>query len=99
MKGVGQMRIYLIDTIRKHASTVFGLGPMVDSGWYSSGYDRATVPLFTDLLKSPKKPHEVYPAYPRVLFTDYEVVDRELFGSAAILNVSRLHPVHISCIS
>ncbi|KAF9790700.1 hypothetical protein BJ322DRAFT_988395, partial [Thelephora terrestris] len=54
---------------------------------YSTNYDRSTVPVFVHLLKSHKKPNDLYAMYPRVLFTNYEVSDAELFGSAAILNI------------
>ena len=85
MKGVKQMRIYLIDHSRKHGPKIFGLSAKAE--YYAMNYDRSTTPEFVELLKSPKKPDEIYPMYPRVLFTNYEVVDKELFGSSAILNV------------
>jgi hypothetical protein len=44
--------------------------------------------MFVNLLGSHKKKDEQYALYPRVLFTNYEVSDTELFGSPAILNVS-----------
>ena len=82
------MRIYLIDNARKHAPKIFPAGPNAEC--YATNYDRSTVPEFVDLLKNPKKPQEAYPTYPRVLFTNYVVVDKELFRSDAILNVC--HP-------
>ena len=82
------MRIYLIDTVRKHASPIFSIKSVTDSECDSTRYDHSTAQVFANLLKSPKKPEEEYAMYPRVLFTDYEVVDTELFGSHAILNVS-----------
>jgi len=91
MKGVQQMRIYLIDTVRKKASEIFFIDSAKENQYYSANYDRSTIPALTDLLKSPKKPNEQYAMYPRVLFTNYEVVNEELFGSHAILNVSQLH--------
>ena len=42
---------------------------------------------FFNLLKNPKKPDKTYPAYPQVLFTNYEVIDKELFDSTTILNI------------
>lgn len=90
MKGVGQMRIYLVDNVQKNAPKIFHLDPRQEC--YATNYDRLAVPVFVDLLKSPKKPHEAYPTYPRVLFTNYEVVEKELFGSVAILNVCIPHP-------
>jgi hypothetical protein len=91
MKGVRQIRTYLIDNARKYGPKIFGLDLKAD--YYSTEHDRSTVPVFVDLLKNPKKPQEPYPMYPRVLFTDYKVVDKELFGSTAILNVSEF-PIH-----
>ena len=88
MKGTKQMRSYLIDTVRKHASTIFSIESVADSKYYSAKYDRSMMPVFADLLKSPKNPGEQYPTYPRVLFTNYQVTEEELFGSHAILNVS-----------
>ena len=85
MKGVKQMRVYLIDNARKYGPKIFSIS--CDAECYSTNYDRATTPEFVDLLKNPKKPHETYPTYPRLLFTNYEVINRELFGSTAILNV------------
>ena len=58
---------------------------------YSADYDRSEIPAVADLLKSPKRLNEQYTLFPRVLFTNYEVVDKELFGSSAILNVSWFH--------
>ena len=90
MKGVKQMRTYLIDGVRKHGSQIFCTG--LPGEYYTTNYNRSAVPRFVELLGSPKKPDEVYPAYPRVLFTNYEVVEKELFGSTAILNVRPSHP-------
>ena len=94
MKGVKAMRIYVIDTVRKSASKIFSVPSATDNTYYATSYDRSTVPAFVDLLKSPKQPHEAFAIYPRVLFTNYEVVDKELFGSSAILNVSQSHSIH-----
>ena len=88
MKGAKQMRSYLIDTVRKHASVIFSIESAADSKYYSAKYDRSMMPVFSNLLKSPKNPNEEYPTYPRVLFTNYQVIEEELFGSHAILNVS-----------
>jgi hypothetical protein len=93
MKGVKQMRTYLIDTVWKSAPAIFSIGSVTDHNSYSTHYDRSTIPAFVDLLKSPKKPQEEYPTYPWVLFTNYEVVNEELFGSSAILNVCLFHPL------
>ena len=91
MMGVKQMRTYLIDNVRKHGSKIFHIGPAAEC--YATNFNRSTVPEFVELLKNPKKPDDPYPAYPRVLFTNYEVVNKELFGSTAILNVRCSHPV------
>jgi hypothetical protein len=82
------MRTRLIDTVRKHASQILSLNPAVDAVCYTRGYNRTTVPAFSNLLKSSKS-NEEYALYPRVLFTSYEVNNAELFGSHAILNVRR----------
>ena len=91
MKGVRQMRTHLIDNVQKKASEIFSINSVKDNYCYSASYDRSTNPVLADLLKSPKKPNEEYPVYPRVLFTNYEIVNEELFGSCAILNVSKPH--------
>jgi hypothetical protein len=84
------MRIYIIDNVRSHAFNIFRLSSNPEC--YKTAYDRSTTPEFVDLLKNPKKPDKAFPPHPRVLFTNYEVVDKELFGSVAIQNVCRLHP-------
>ena len=84
------MRTYLIDNVRKHAPKIFHISPEAEC--YSSDYDRSATQAFVDLLKSPKKPQETYPVYPRVLFTNYKVINKERFGSTAILNVRNFHP-------
>ena len=85
MKGIKQMRIYLIDHAWKHGPKIFGLSAKAE--YYVMNYDCSTTPEFVKLLKSSKKLDEIYPMYPWVLFTNYEVIDKELFGSGAILNV------------
>ncbi|KAF9779196.1 hypothetical protein BJ322DRAFT_1172217 [Thelephora terrestris] len=87
IKGAGHSRIYLIDTVRRNASKIYSLGPTISVDFYSKDYHRATVPMFVNLLGSHKKKDEQYALYPRVLFTNYEVSDTELFGSPAILNI------------
>jgi hypothetical protein len=91
MKGVKQLRTYLVDNVRKHGPKIFCINPKAEC--YASSYDRSTTPEFVDLLKNPKKPLDAYPVYPRVLFTNYEAIDKELFGSIAILNVCLSHPI------
>ena len=89
MKGVKAMRINIIDTVRKNTSKIYSIPSATDNTYYSTNYDRSTVPAFLSLLKSPKQPDEAYTTYPQVLFTNYKVSDEELFGSSAILNVSQ----------
>jgi hypothetical protein len=89
------MRIYLIDTVRKHASKIFALNPPIDVQVYAKDYDRSTIPALVELLKSPKKPDELHATYPRILFKDYTVDNAKLFGSVAILNVSPFHLVDV----
>lgn len=88
------MRTYLIDHVRKHASLILSIGSQPE--WHYTNYDRSTAPELVDLLRNPKKPNEDYPTYPRVLFTNYTVVEKELFGSAAIANVFYCHSPLIS---
>ena len=91
------MRIYLIDTVRKNAPAIFSIKSVTDNECYSKGYDRSTIPALANLLKSPRKQHEEYATFPRVLFTNYEVIEEELFGSPAILNVGQFCLVDFSC--
>ena len=92
LKGAKDFRGSLIDNVRKRATDIFSINS-VTAECYSTGYDRSQIPAITDLLKSPKKPDEQYALYPRVLFTNYEVVDAELFGSSALLKVSQFYPI------
>lgn len=92
MQGAGALRTYLIDTIRKNASKIFSLGPEILVEYYAKDYNRSAIPKLANLLQSPKKPGEQFTMYPRVLFTNYEVDDAQLFGSPAILNVSLSRP-------
>ena len=89
IKGAKDFRSYLIDNVRKRAVTIFSIKSVTDAGQYSvsASDNRSQVPAFTDLLKNPKKPNEQYAVFPRVLFTDYEVVQAELFGSSTLLKV------------
>jgi hypothetical protein len=89
IKGAKDFRSYLIDNVRKRAVTIFSIKSVTDAGQYSvsASDNRSQVPAFTDLLKNPKKPDEQYAVFPRVLFTDYKVVQAELFGSSALLKV------------
>jgi hypothetical protein len=64
-----------------------GKFPLAPSDSVSASDNRSQMPAFTDLLKNPKKPDEQYAVFPRVLFTDYEVVQAELFGSSTLLKV------------
>lgn len=88
MKGIQQMQIYLIDTVQKKASEIFFIDSTRESQYYSANYDHLTISVLTDLLKSSKKLNKQYTIYSQVLFMNYEVVNKEPFGSHAILNVS-----------
>lgn len=79
------MRTYLIDNVRKHAPKIFAIDSRLE--WYSANFNRSSMPELVKLLKNPKQPDETYPLHPRVLFTDYEAIEKDLFGSVAILNV------------
>jgi len=92
VKGVKQMRVHLINTVRNSAADIFSISSVTSDKCYSKGYDRTTIPAITDLWKNPKEPNEMYAMYPAVLFTDYTVAAAELFGSTAILNVSKFIP-------
>ena len=85
MKVIKQMQIYLINNAQKYGPKILCIG--CNAECYSTNYDCTTIPEFVSLLKNPKKTHNTYPTYPQVLFTNYEVIDKELFGSIAILNV------------
>ena len=87
LKGAKDFRGYLIHHARDEAPVIFSIGS-VTREQYAANYDRTGISAITDLLKSPKKPNEQYALYPRILFTNYEVVDTELFGSSAITKVS-----------
>jgi hypothetical protein len=39
MKGIKQMRTYLIDTVRKSAPAIFSIGSVTDHNSYSTRYD------------------------------------------------------------
>lgn len=86
MVGAKEFRSTLVSNIRDEAVTIFSINGMTRLD-YSLGYDRSTNPVITSLLKSPKKPDDQYALYPRVLFTNYEVVNTELFGSSTLLKV------------
>ena len=96
LNGATKLRIYLIDTVRKNASKIFALGPAITVDYYAKDYDRSTIPRFVELLQSPKNPGEQFAMYPRVLFTNYEFDETQLFGSPAILNVSPSHPLNLT---
>ncbi|KAF9793538.1 hypothetical protein BJ322DRAFT_1017019 [Thelephora terrestris] len=87
MMGAKSARTALIDTVRKNASRIFAIRLVTDVEMYAKCYNRSTVPVFANLLKSPKNPDETYATYPCILFKNYEVDNRGLFGSVAILNI------------
>ena len=89
LKGAKDFRGSLISNVRNEAVAIFAIDSATKLD-YSIGFDRSTKPAIVDLLKSPKKPDEQYALYPRVLFTNYEVTNTELFGSSALLKVTQL---------
>lgn len=78
----------MISNIRDEAALIFAI-PGMEKEHFAIGRDRSEFPAITDLLKSPKSQGEEYALFPRVLFTNYEVINSELFGSPAILKVCR----------
>ena len=90
IKGAKSFRSYLIDNVRKNAVEIFSIDALTKVHHYSTSYNRSQVPAVIDLLTSPKNPDENYALYPQVLFTSYEVVNDELFGSPALLKVGSL---------
>lgn len=89
MHGAKDFRATLVSNVRDEAVAIFSIDGMTKSD-YALGYDRSGKPAIVDLLKSPKKPDDLFAFYPKVLFTNYEVVNAELFGSSAILKVGSL---------
>jgi hypothetical protein len=71
---------------------------VTEVGYYaaSAGSYRSQMPAFANLLKDPKKPNEEYAVFPPVLFTNYEVVKTELFGSAALLKVHHFNTISLN---
>lgn len=86
LEGMGDMRGYMIDTIRKHATSIFGITGLEGSEFRTSS-DRSMVPQFTELLQSPHAPEQRFATYPRVLYQDHNT-RKLLFGSQVIVNVS-----------
>lgn len=88
MKGAGNFRSYLIDNVCKNAVEIFSIPSVTKAQSFSANYDRSQTPDIVNLLRDPTQPDGQYGTYPWVLFTDYECVDTELFGSSALLKVS-----------
>jgi hypothetical protein len=86
LEGMGDMRAYVIDMIRKNATSIFGITGLSGTEFKTS-YDRSTVPQFAELLQSPNAPEEKFATYPRILYEDYDT-KKLLFGSQVIVNVS-----------
>jgi len=93
LRGAKDFRAYLIDNVRKNAVDIFSIASVTTPHSFSKSYDRSQIPVIVDLLKSPINPDDQYAVYPRALFADYKVVETELFGSSALVKVSRFHPV------
>ena len=89
MHGAKDFRATLVSNVHNEAVAIFSIDGMTKLD-YTLGYDRSTKPAIVDLLRSPKKPDDQYALYPKVLFTNYEVVNAELFGSSAISKVRSL---------
>ena len=81
MLGARFKRTYLIDIVRKNAFKIFAIRSVTDVNSYAKGYDRSTVPVFANMLKSPKNPDETYAMYLSILFKNYEVNNTGLFVS------------------
>lgn len=86
MQGAKNFQATLVSNVRDEAVAIFSVDGMTKPD-YALGYDRSTKPALIDLLKSPKKPDDQYALHPKVLFTNYEVANMQLFGSSAISNV------------
>lgn len=96
MVGAKDFRSTLVSNIRDEAVAIFSIDAMTKQS-YSLGYDRSTNPTITRLLQSPKRPDDQYALYPRVLFTNYEVANTELFGSPALLKVMLCSALDFYC--
>ena len=83
---MGDMRGYITDTLRKHATSIFCIDGLSGEEFRTS-YDRSTVPQFTQLLQSPNAPALPYATYPRILYENHDI-KKLLFGSQVIINVS-----------
>lgn len=83
---MGDMRGYITDTLRKHATLIFCIDGLSGEEFRTS-YDRSSVPQFTQLLQSPNAPAVLFATYPRILYENYDI-KKSLFGSQVIVNVS-----------
>ena len=93
--GMGDMRAYVIDSIHKHAASIFGIAGLNGSE-FRTLYDRSTVPQFTELLKSPNAPEEQFATYPRILYEDNDT-EKLPFGGQVVINVSPSFFFHVNC--
>ena len=89
---MGDMRSYMIDTLQKHAVSIFGINGLSGVEFRTS-YNRSTVPQLAELLQSPNAPTTPFATYPRILYENYDI-KKSLFGSQAIVNVS----LYVCCI-
>ena len=80
------MRNYITSNVCKNSPAIFAVN--VKPEVYAIGYDRSGVLEIATLLGNPNKPTEAYPKYPSVLYKDGVIAAGNLFGSAAIMNVS-----------
>ena len=91
---MGDMRNYMIDTLCKHATVIFGIAGLQGDEFRTS-YDRSTISQFTELLQSPNAPAAPFATYPRILYENHNI-KKLLFGSQAIVNVSP-YVHHVGC--
>lgn len=97
IKGAKNFRSALIDSVRKSAVEIFSIDSVTKLQCYSANHDRSQIPEIVNLLKNPNKPDSEYALHPRVLFTNYEVVELELFGSSALLKAGLSCFVDFNC--
>jgi hypothetical protein len=86
LDGVESMRSYFISNIRKQARDIFLV--TVGHGVFAKGRKRSDIPEIVVLLRNAKRPEDIYPRYPSVLYKDSVIAGKNLFGSSAIINVS-----------
>ena len=81
------MRSYIISNVCKSAQDIFLID--VKKGTYAKGHKHSDVSEIVALLRDPKKPDDLYPRYPPLLYKDGIVKVTGLFCGSAIINVSQ----------